>query len=53
MVKRYKFGELRSSTRVLFISAALVLTAALFSGCEELGIEQAAQAPQPPQILAV
>jgi len=51
MVKRYKFGQLRNSSRVLFISALLVLTAALFSGCEEIGIKQAAQAPQPPQSL--
>jgi hypothetical protein len=50
MVKRYKFAQLRNSPRIIFISAALVLTAALFSGCEELGIEQAAQAPQLPQL---
>ncbi|MFC2053024.1 hypothetical protein ACFLV7_01825 [Chloroflexota bacterium] len=50
MVKRYKFGQLRNSPRVLFISAALVLTAVLFSGCEELGLEQADQTPQPPQL---
>jgi hypothetical protein len=50
MVKRYKFAQFRNSSRILLISVALVLTAALFSGCEELGIEQAAQAPQLPQL---